>query len=188
VIPAYAARSLRLPGYLVMAMLMVFSAGEVGVRSSPFRVHSPAWRLELIGSGAGAMGTVVLGLFVIYAIAAAADDRPTAYIVSSLSSLAAALCVIAIGVFSLDAIQVKTQVQSSLAHGYDVGTVWVAVRLAIAAIVLAVIAVSSIRAARSARREASPRTSGPRAAVLVTTPRGAGAAVSPGPPGAPGKR
>lgn len=186
--PAYAARSLRLPGYLVMAMLMVFSIVEVGVRSAPFRLHSPAWRLEMIGGGAGAIGTVVLGLFVIYAIAMAADDRPTAYIVSSLSSLAAALCVIAIGVFALDAIQVKAQVQTSLAHGYDIGTVWVVVRIAIAAAILAVIAVSSIRAARNARREASPRTSGPRASVLVTTPRGSGAAVSPTPPGPSGKR
>ena len=41
--------------------ILLETAGEVGVRSSPFRVHSPAWRLELIGSGAGAMGTVVLG-------------------------------------------------------------------------------------------------------------------------------
>jgi hypothetical protein len=170
-----------------MAMMSVFSVVELIVRSLPSRIHSAAWRIEFIGGAANVVGTVVLALFVTYGIAMAADDKVVAYLVSSMASLGAALCVIAIGIFALDAIQVKAQMQSSLSPGYDAGTIWVVVRIAIAACILVVIAASSLRAGRNARRDASARPT-QRPSVLVTTPRGSGPAVPQTPPGSSGRR
>jgi hypothetical protein len=166
-----AARRLRVPGYLAMATMIIQQLVELYLRVSPARVHSPAWRLTLIGNFSSAAGGAILGLFVIFAIAVAAEDQGVSYLVSSVSGAAVAACIGAMGMFGLDALQMKNQVQSSLSSSYDVASVWVVAKLVMSAIVFAVLAVSAFRAAKTTRRvAAAPQgTKGP--AVLVSTVR-----------------
>jgi len=56
------ARRLRVPGYLVMAAITIVQVVDVGIRAWPFRLHSPAWRLGVIGFAANAVGTPMLAL------------------------------------------------------------------------------------------------------------------------------
>ena len=147
------ARRLRLPGYLVMAAMTIVQVVDVGIRAWPFRVHSPAWRLGVVGFAANAVGTPMLTFLVILAIAVVAGDRGVAYLIASLSALGAAFCLLATGVFALDAMQLKGQVQASLSHQYDVASFWLVARVLIAALVFIVIGITSYRLAKTVRRD-----------------------------------
>src|SRR5689334_2772350 len=104
-----AARRLRVPGYVVMALMIIQPLLELYIRSSPFRIHSPAWRLSLVGNISGAISAPILGLFLMLVIAVAAEDKGVAYLVSSLSAVAAVFCLAVTGLFALDALQMKSQ-------------------------------------------------------------------------------
>ena len=156
--PISVARRVRIPGYLIMATMLIGPIVDLWIRSSPMRIHSPAWRLGLLSAGASTIAMPLLALFVMFAIAAAAEDRGVSYLVSSLAAAAAGLCVLAAGVFILDALQMKGQVQANLADNYSVGTAWVAIRLLVSAAIFLVLAVSAFRTAGSAsRRTAAPQ-------------------------------
>jgi len=156
-IPSDSARRLRIPAYLIMATTTVIQLVDVAVRAWPFRLHSPAWRLGVIGFAANAVGTSMLALLVILAIAIAVGDRGVAYVTAGVSALAGALCVVITAVFALDAVQMKTQVQANLAGQYDMASAWLVVRLVIGAVMLLLLAVSGFRIAKTVRRE-TPRS------------------------------
>jgi hypothetical protein len=162
-------RNLRVPGYLILAMTALEPIAELLLRSAPFRLHSPAWRLAVITGGVGAAVTALLALFLMLAIATAAEDRGIAYLVSSVSGLCAGLCVLAAGAFGLDALQAKNDVEAALADRYDVGSVWIVVRIAVAGLLFITLAVYAMRIARLVRFVPERRAAG-RASVLVNTP------------------
>lgn len=176
---AASARRLRAPGYWIMGALIVLQLIEIEVRSWPFRVQSPTWRLGFVGTTAGALGTPLFGLLIVLAIAVASDDRAAAYTVSLVSWLAAALCVAAVGVFALDVLQVKNDVGSPLAGQYDVGSGWVAVKMVVAAALFLVLAVSAWRAAKSAARHIALQEPVGRSSLLVSPVRPASPISSP---------
>ena len=161
-----------------MGTLILLQLIEIEVRSWPFRAHSPTWRLSLIGTIAGSLGTPLFGLLIILAIAVATDDRAAAYTVSFVSWLSAAACAAGIAVFALDVLQVKNDVASPLAGQYDVGSSWVAVRMSVAVLLFVVLAVSAWRAAKSAERHRALQEPIGRSALLVSPVRPA-SAVSP---------
>jgi hypothetical protein len=169
--PVASARRLRVPGYLIMGTLILLQLIEIELRSWPFRVHSPTWRLGLIGTAAGSLGTPLFGLLIILAIAVATDDRAAAYAVSFVSWLSMAACVASLGVFGLDVLQVKSDVASPLAGPYDVGSGWVAVRMLVAVLLFVVLAVSAWRAAKSAERHRALQEPIGRSALLVSPVR-----------------
>jgi hypothetical protein len=140
-------------GYLVMATLLLIQFIDLGIRAWPFRLHSPAWRLGLIGTAAGGMGAQLLALFVIFALAIVFEDRAAAFGVAVLSALSGVFSAIAVVAFSLDVLQVKNEVQASLADKYDIGSVWVILRLVIGAVLFLVLAVSAWRTARGIARQ-----------------------------------
>jgi hypothetical protein len=163
-----------------MATLIVQQLIDIGLRSSPMRLSSIQWRLGLIGGGAASIAAVLLAFFVSLCIAVAADDSVAAYILSILSGAAAGLCILAIGVFSLDALQIKAQVLASVSSSYNAASAWVVVRLVLSTIMFLMLAISAFRAARTSRREASPKIAGRnKSAMLVGAPR-APAGATPG--------
>lgn len=140
---------------------------ELYIRASPFRIHSPAWRLSLIGNAAGAISAPLLGLFFMLAIAVAAEDKGVAYAVSSVSGLAAVLCLAATGLFALDALQMKNQVVANMSNSYGLESAWIAAKLIISVVVLVVLSISALRAAQGTKRSASPSSSAKPSSVLV---------------------
>ena len=139
-----------------MAMVLVAPIVDLFIRSSPMRIHSPAWRLGVMSTAAGTVVTPLLALFVIFVIAVAAEDRGVAYFVSVCSLFTAFVCILATGIFALDALQMKGQVASSLMEGYGVGTTWVVIRLLMCAAVSLVLGVSAFRAASGRRAPSAP--------------------------------
>lgn len=173
-------------GYWFMATLFVMQLVDLGLRSWPFRSHSPAWRLGLIGTGASTLSGHLLVLFVIFGLAVLFEDRMAAFIVSVLSALTAVFCIVAVAAFSLDVLQVKNDVQASLADKYDVGSVWVILRLLIGAVLLLVLAVSAWRSAKGIARHRAAAGTPAKPSWLLSPVRPA--APVPAPPSTEAKR
>lgn len=151
-----------------MATLIVLQIIDVDVRSWPFRVHSPTWRVGFIGASAGAAATPLLGLLIVFAIAVATDDEAAAYVLALVSALMAALCVVAAGIFSVDVFQLRTEVRSGLAGQYEIGSMWVAARVLITAVLFVVLMVSAWRAAKAAARHRAIEEPIGRGSLLVS--------------------
>jgi hypothetical protein len=169
-------RGLRISGYPIMATLIVMPFAELGVRTWPFRLHSPAWRVGFLGAGSAALVTPLLALYLTFAIAAVADDRVVEYLVAGLAAAAAVICGGAATLFSLDALQMKGQVSAAAASQYDIGSMWVVARLLVVAVLFIVLAASSMRTARSAPHKPSAVLGRGGGQVLIrTTPPGTAA-------------
>jgi len=160
-----------------MTTMLVSPLVDLWIRSLPARIHSPAWRLGVIAAGGSVASAPLLALFVLFALAAAAEDQGASYVVFGVSGLGGLLCLLAAALFGLDALQLNGQVQASLADSYAASSVWVGVRLVLSAAGFAILAWAAFRNARGVRRAAVPRAAkGP--AVLVSPARSGGA--SPG--------
>jgi branched-subunit amino acid transport protein AzlD len=168
-------------GYSFMATLLLMQLVDLCVRSWPFRIHSPAWRLSFIGTGASAISAQLLVLFVIFGLALLAEDRAVAYLVVAVSAFTGLVCLIAAGSFALDVLQMKSTVDASLASSYDVGSVWVLLRLVVGAVLFLVLAVSSWRTAKGIARHRAAAGTPARASWLLSPVRAA-APVAPQPP------
>jgi hypothetical protein len=167
-------RGLRTSGYLIMTALIVMPLIELGVRTWPYRIHSPAWRIGFLGGGSAVLVTPLLALYLVFAIAAVADDRLVEYLVASLAAAATVICFGAATLFSLDVLQMKGQVSAAAASQYDIGSIWVIARLLVVAVLFIVLAVSSMRTARSVRYKPSTVVGKAGGQVLVrSTPPGA---------------
>jgi len=156
-----------------MATIIVMPFVDLAIRTWPFRMHSAAWRIGFLGGGAALVVTPLLALYLVFAIAAVADDRLIEYLVCTLAAMGTVLCLGAAAFFALDVIQMKGQVSSAAASQYDIGSMWVIARLVVVAVLFSVLALSSMRAARNAPRK--PAVAGGRISgqmLIRTTPPG----------------
>lgn len=146
-------RKLRVPGYLVMGMLTSLPIIELAASSWPLQLHLAAWRLNVVGA-AGATGvTALLGLYFIFAIATASDDRGVLLVVSSICAVAAVLCLAAAGLFPLDALQMKGQVRPDALTRFGAASIVAMLKICFAGVVSVALAISSFRAASRGRAE-----------------------------------
>jgi len=164
-----------------MVALVLMPFVELGIRTWPFRIHSAAWRLGFLGGGASVLVTPLLALYLIFFIAAIADDRLVEYLVAAFAAAGTVLCLGTAAFFSLDVLQMKGQVSPTAASQYDMTSMWIIARILVVAVLLIVLAVSAMKAARNAPRKAvsaHARTSG---GMLISTTRST-------PPGTPAQR
>jgi hypothetical protein len=143
------AQRLRPPGYAIMAMLTLGQFVDVAVRSSPFRVHSPAWRLGYVSATTGDSSMVLVALFLALLIAAIAEDRRGAYVIAATCWVLCLGFAVAIALFGLDVLQFKGQVPGALAEQYGVGSAWITVRMVIAVGLFMLLGLAALRLARA---------------------------------------
>jgi len=168
---AISLRTLRSAGYLIAAMMIVLPLVDVIARTTPYRIHSPAWRLELVNLASNSVGTGILGLLLMLGIAAASGDRGVAFFAAGLSGVATVGWVGLTGVFALDALEMRGQPDANATNQYDAVTIWLAIRVLIAIVMLLALAVSGFRAAKVIRREFARTPSKGNPALVVGTGR-----------------
>jgi hypothetical protein len=169
-------RRLRVPGYLVMALLGIVTVAEIGIAAWPFRIHDVGWRLAVAGAASGGAGTALLAIFFALLIAVVADDRGVIWFISAMCAVAALLCIVGGGVFALDALQMKGQVKPELVSRYDAALVWGLIKIILAGVVFVGVAISAFRTAIGMGR--SVVAPGKGASMLVTGRAQGGNAVS----------
>lgn len=152
-LPLDVVRRLRVPGYLVMGMLTSLPIIELGASSWPLQLHLAAWRLNVVGAAGPTGVTALLGLYFIFAIAAASDDRGVLWTVSSVCGVAAVVCLAAAGLFPLDVLQMKGQVRPDAMARFWAASIVAMLKICFAGVVSVALAISSFRAASKGRAD-----------------------------------
>ena len=166
------ARRFRTPGYLVMALLVLSPLIELCTAAWPFQIHEAAWRLSFAAAVGASLGLPILGLFLAFLLATFAADVGALLAVAGTSILAGILCLLQAGLFTLDALEMKSRVRPGLTERYGLVSSWWMIKLCVAGAILFVVALSALRAIRRLRRErrAAKQKS---ASLLVGAPAGA---------------
>ncbi len=142
-------RRLRIPGYLVLALLVFLPLIELTASAWPPNFHQAAWRFTMVGAGANATVNTLLGLFLISAIAIAAGDRTVVWFVAVIAAIGAALCFVGAGILPLDAVQLRGQVTAAALPRYGIAWGLALLKIISTAIVFLTLAISSFRSAKA---------------------------------------
>jgi hypothetical protein len=161
-------RRLRLPTYVVAALLSVVPIVEVFVNSLPIRISDPSWRLAVVAVATSAATTVLLSLLLVFVVGILADRVGALWFVGAACGCIALLSVIAAGSFALDALQMRGQVKEAMAARYNIASLWALAKIGLASVASLVLAVSAFRAAKSVQR-ATERLSRSPSSVLVSS-------------------
>jgi hypothetical protein len=142
-------RRLRIPGYLVLALLAGLPLLELGANAWPAQFHLAAWRFTVAGAAAAASVNCLFGLFVIAVIAVASGDRAVVLFVAIASAIAAALCLIGAGMLPLDALQLRGQVDAKVLTRFNLAWGLALLRILATMVVFLVLSVNAFRASKN---------------------------------------
>jgi hypothetical protein len=162
------ARRMRVPSYLIAALLFFLTFGELAVAIWPYKIHDLSWRLGVTGGITSGAGTALIAILFAFAVALFAGDRPMLWLVSAVCGIAAAMLLIACPFFVLDALQMKGQVRPELMSRYNLSFAWGFAKILLDIAVFAAVAVSGFRSARTLGRVVRP---GKSASILVPANR-----------------
>jgi hypothetical protein len=149
---------LRVAGYYIGIVVLVAQVTELVLAAWPARIHSPSWRITFVGGAANTVFMTLLVMFIMTSIAVVAVDRRFAFVMATLSALAAVTFLVLSGVFALDAIQMRNQVRQALADRYDFASAWVFARQIIGAVGFGILSVAAFRSARAIKPDAARPT------------------------------
>jgi len=141
-------RRLRIPGYLVLLLLVVLPLIELAASAWPLNVHQAAWRFTMVGAGSNATVNTLLGLFLISAIAIASGDRTVVWLVAVIAAVAAVLCFMGAAMLPLDAVQLRAQVRAEALPRYGIAWGLALLKIVSTAVVFLTLAISSFRSAK----------------------------------------
>jgi hypothetical protein len=156
-------RRLRSPGYLILSLAMVFPFVDLAMTVWPIRLGDVAWRFGVTGLSANAVGSTLLVLLLIYALALTVGDRRVVALVGVVAALAALVLLLGGGSFILDALQMKGRVRPDGVVRFAAASGNVLAKLLlydVSAVLLAASAFRTVRATRYTAARAS-RTSAP---------------------------
>ena len=163
-----AVRRTRAPAYIIATLVILVPLMEIGGTAWPYRISNPEWRLSLVSAGAAASTAILLGLLLIYVLGTLFDDRPAIWLVALIGALMTASCVLAGGIFLLDALELRSRVSPGSEGRFGVASSLALAKVCFAGFAALVIAVSAFRAGRNLRR-ASMRKSKKPAPVMVNS-------------------
>jgi hypothetical protein len=161
--PVGLVRRLRVPGYLILAIALVFPLADLFVQTMPLKPTQVVWRFGAMGLLSGAVGAPLLILFLIYVLALMAGDRKVVFVVIAVSAVLALVLLGGSGAFALDALQMKRRVQPAAQPRFSVAAAQAMAKLllqGLASVVLAASALVTIRGTKAAPVRAE-RPSGP---------------------------
>lgn len=152
-----------LPGlYLLALFLLVQPVLEVLSNTWPPRLNEVGWRFGAAGLGYNLLGTVVIAVLIAAGAAALLGHRRMLRTVSVIGLVLAALLLMSLGGFALDALQLRPQLRIDVKHSFNLAVGRAALAAILAAIALILIGVAGVRASRRPAREAAshPRAAG----------------------------
>lgn len=170
--PSQLVQRLRPVGYVVFWLLALIPLVGALEASFPFRVHQIVWRIAVASQVSAALPTSIVGLFFIFGFALFAGDRASLMIVSVVCAIGALLAVGGSGLFCLDVLEMRAQVQNLGLQRYMADAAWILAKTMLSALALIMIGLGAFRGVRALQRDAAARvSSGKSGQILVGTPR-----------------
>ena len=146
--PSDVLRRIRVPVYLVAALMTVITVAEITVAIWPFHFGTVNWRISVAGVSAGAVGMLLLVWVASLAVAIAERERGVIWLVFVLSAFVAVFAAGGVAIFALDGLQMKGQVSPQMMDRYNLGFVWGAIKIILDGIAALGVAISAFRTGR----------------------------------------
>lgn len=147
--------------YLVAVLLVVIPPGDTLTQVLPVRPGDAAWRFGALGMFSRALMTPSLGLLLAVGVAAAQGHASVLRTLSVVSAVLALAMSGAVGVFVLDSLQMRGQVESEALRNFDVATAPAATKFVVVTLILLLLAVGAWRTARRSRSRRRGSRRGP---------------------------
>lgn len=138
---------LVLATYLVAVLLVAIPWTDTLARVLPARADEVAWRFGALGLSSRALMTPLLGLVLIAGTAVARGHRRVLRALAVVAGLAAATCTVAAGIFALDSLQMRGQVDPEIVQEFDISTVPALVKMVLVAVTLVPLSVGAWKSA-----------------------------------------
>jgi hypothetical protein len=155
-------RRIAAPTYALAAIFVFFTGLELLQATWPPKIGEVAWRVVAIGLVSRTLLTPLLGLLLAFAVALFLEQRRVLRGLAIANGALAALLLIAMAVFALDALQMRTQIGPLSRQMYQVSVGLSLVKLSITLAFLTGMALIQWRAAaaleRGAQHAASPES------------------------------
>lgn len=151
-------RNLIAGAYLVGIALVLVPLLDAAISVLPFRADDVRWRFGVVGVLANALLIPNAGLLLVLTIATLAGHTTVRRTVGVVAAVAGAVCVFAIALFSLDAIQARATVRAGMGVPFAVATLSAMAKLLLSTITLVVLALAGLRAASTPAADDRPST------------------------------
>jgi hypothetical protein len=108
--------------YCIAALMVIMPLSELTLRVWPIRIGETSWRFGASGLFSSALLLPLLGLIVAGAVAFLSGNRTLVRVLAGFTAAAAALLVLASGLFALDAVQMRSNVVPEAKTAFDVAS------------------------------------------------------------------
>ena len=144
--------------YLVAFALVVIPIFDASMTAFPPHFHDARWRFGIVGLLSNAVLFPVLGALIAVATAALLEHRKTQRALGALALVAVAVCVVAFGMFVLDALQTRAAVRPALSLSFTVASATAAVKLALASVTFCMLGLAGVRGGPQSSAKPASRT------------------------------
>ena len=152
-------RQIAWPAYLVAIAIVVIPLADVATSLYPWRFLEARWRFGAVGLVSNSLLIPMLGVLIAYVTAVILDHRTTRRIIGGVSFAAMALCLVALVMFGLDAVQTRAGVRPEMQLSFGVASAAAAIKTIFATVTFLAIGVAAFRGSRDkAARMKSPDT------------------------------
>jgi hypothetical protein len=143
------ANRLRVPGFLLLALMAVLPLVDFVVVATPAKPSQVAWRFGVFGQLSTSSAVPLLALLLLYALAFADGSRRMLLVSAVLSAVYALLLVAASLSFPLDALEMYRRVPAGAQPKFMLASAAAIVRLPLYALGAVVLTISQVRSGRA---------------------------------------
>ena len=160
---------------MLLGIALILPIVDLIAQIWPLRPATVVWRFGAVGLMSSAVGAPLVLLFLIFAIALAANDRKVMVFVGVVTAIFVLLLVSGMGAFALDALQMKRRVQEGAQPKFLLAAAQALMKLGLQSIASLVLAISAFRANSASKLAVASGRGEQRvqAAMLMGRPSGA---------------
>jgi hypothetical protein len=169
-------RRLAVAAYLVAFSLIIIPLFDASMSVMPMHPGAPQWRFGAVGLLSNALMIPLAGLLIAVGVAMTNGHRRTMTTLGILSWIGAALVLVSIAVFALDALQTRTAVRPQMRLSFTVASITAMFKLLLGTVVLGAFG----RACRARNWDGPPEAKARKTPLLNRSVRGVPAPAVPG--------
>jgi hypothetical protein len=154
-------RRLAVPGYLVAFLIFLFPLLDTALSVWPPQTSQLAWRFGAAGLFSRALMTPLLAVLIAYGIALVLEHRTVLRVLAIVNGLAVVLIVLVMGLFVLDALEMRVQVRPDTKRAFDAASTVALVKYGTGMLAALAFAVHGWKASKRTDVAKKVRRSGP---------------------------
>lgn len=146
-------KHLTTPLLLLAALLIVLPLIELAASVWPVGLANAEWRFGAVGLLSNALLLPLLGSFIVVVVAAQGGKKRLVQAMSVLNGLAAAFLLVAIPLFLLDSLELRSRVPDARMHAFDFAAARAALAMGFSFVVLSALSRGGFRSSRREGRK-----------------------------------